>query len=129
MHQKHSPHMQNWRGPISLSKILNVWASVLEILLTLGSMFSSLLTYKKRRPIWSSLDVSFSSPTTANKEQLFLAYFALNFETFCHNFSKVFFDNASTVITYSRVVATFFSSWINTTTTVTYFTFSTFYCE
>ena len=39
--------MQNWRGPISLSKILNDWASVLEILLTLGSMFSSLLTYKR----------------------------------------------------------------------------------
>ena len=33
---------QNWRGLISLSKILNVWASVLEILSTLGNVFSSL---------------------------------------------------------------------------------------
>ena len=39
-------------------------------------VFITLNIQKKRRPIWSSLDVIFSSPTTANKEQLFLAYFA-----------------------------------------------------
>ena len=67
--------MQNWRGPISLSKILNVWASVLETLLTLGSVFSSLWTYKKRKPIRFSLDVSFSSPTTVDKEPKKVGFF------------------------------------------------------
>ena len=38
---------QNWRGLISLSKILNVWASVLEILSTLGNVFS----YTKREDL------------------------------------------------------------------------------
>ena len=36
-------------------------ASVLETLLTLGNVSSSLWTYKKRKPIRFSLDVSFSS--------------------------------------------------------------------
>ena len=31
--------MQNWKGSISLSKVLNVWVSVLETLLTLRSVF------------------------------------------------------------------------------------------
>ena len=59
-HKQYTIQTQNWKLLISWSKTSNGWALVLETSSTLRNVSSSLWTYKKRKPIRSSLDVSFS---------------------------------------------------------------------